>query len=163
MPCSSVLPDDVHLQLPLGAKAASISSECAVDVVQVSFEIADVTTCEVRDASYDVIYSRDTILHIQDKPALFRRHAFLAFSPAMATCCCFHLLPVHNPVDSWHWAIRNKLRTHGADIVVLTLNSKMTCLCCVEHLPFAIISSGSIASCVHSRPAGIASVPGLTW
>lgn len=40
---------------------------------KVSFEIADVTTCEVKDGSYDVIYSRDTILHIQDKPALFRR------------------------------------------------------------------------------------------
>ena len=41
--------------------------------LQVSFEIADVTTCEVKDGTYDVIYSRDTLLHIQDKPALFRR------------------------------------------------------------------------------------------
>ncbi|KAK9800739.1 hypothetical protein WJX73_003088 [Symbiochloris irregularis] len=40
---------------------------------KVSFDIADVTTCEVRDGSYDVIYSRDTILHIQDKPTLFKR------------------------------------------------------------------------------------------
>ena len=44
-----------------------------VDGGQVSFEIADVTTCEVKDGSFDVIYSRDTILHIHDKPALFRR------------------------------------------------------------------------------------------
>ena len=42
-------------------------------VVQVSFEIADVTTYEVKKPLYDVVYSRDTLLHIQDKPALFNR------------------------------------------------------------------------------------------
>ncbi|KAK9826761.1 hypothetical protein WJX81_007185 [Elliptochloris bilobata] len=40
---------------------------------KVSFEIADITTYEAERGSYDVIYSRDTILHIHDKPALFRR------------------------------------------------------------------------------------------
>lgn len=40
-----------------------------------SFEIADITSYEVQAGSYDVIYSRDTILHIHDKPALFRRCA----------------------------------------------------------------------------------------
>jgi hypothetical protein len=40
---------------------------------RVSFEIADVTALEAAPGSYDVIYSRDTILHIHDKPALFRR------------------------------------------------------------------------------------------
>ena len=38
-----------------------------------SFEIADITSYEAASGSYDVIYSRDTILHIHDKPALFRR------------------------------------------------------------------------------------------
>lgn len=42
--------------------------------VQVSFEIADIMTCDSRPSSYDVIYSRDTILHIEDKGALFRRY-----------------------------------------------------------------------------------------
>lgn len=42
-------------------------------LVQVSFEIADITTCEMAKESYDVVYSRDTILHIHDKPALFKR------------------------------------------------------------------------------------------
>ena len=42
---------------------------------QVSFEIADITSYEAPPGSYDVIYSRDTILHIHDKPALFRRSA----------------------------------------------------------------------------------------
>ncbi|KAK9830089.1 hypothetical protein WJX72_009725 [[Myrmecia] bisecta] len=40
---------------------------------KVSFEIADCTTSEARPESYDAVYSRDTILHIQDKPALFAR------------------------------------------------------------------------------------------
>ncbi len=42
-------------------------------MAQVSFEIADITTCEMAKESYDVVYSRDTILHIPDKPALFKR------------------------------------------------------------------------------------------
>ncbi|KAG2242135.1 hypothetical protein Bca52824_096023 [Brassica carinata] len=37
-----------------------------------SFEVADCTTKTYPDNSFDVIYSRDTILHIQDKPALFK-------------------------------------------------------------------------------------------
>lgn len=44
-----------------------------IAVVQVSFEIADVTAYEVKNPQYDVVYSRDTLLHIQDKPALFAR------------------------------------------------------------------------------------------
>ncbi|KAL3639404.1 glycylpeptide N-tetradecanoyltransferase [Castilleja foliolosa] len=38
----------------------------------VEFEVADCTKKEYPDGTFDVIYSRDTILHIQDKPALFR-------------------------------------------------------------------------------------------
>lgn len=41
----------------------------------VSFEIADCTLANYPPRSFDVIYSRDTILHIQDKPALFKRFA----------------------------------------------------------------------------------------
>jgi Methyltransferase domain len=43
------------------------------DNMQVSFEIADCTTAEFQPESYDVIYSRDTLLHIYEKPALFKR------------------------------------------------------------------------------------------
>ena len=39
----------------------------------VSFEIADCTLARYPKESFDVIYSRDTILHIQDKPTLFKR------------------------------------------------------------------------------------------
>jgi len=40
---------------------------------KVSFEIMDVTTGQCPSDSYDVIYSRDTILHIEDKRALFAK------------------------------------------------------------------------------------------
>lgn len=41
--------------------------------LDVEFEICDATTREFPDQSFDVIYSRDTILHIQDKKTLFER------------------------------------------------------------------------------------------
>ena len=37
------------------------------------FYIEDAMTMEYPDNFYDVVYSRDTILHITDKPALFRK------------------------------------------------------------------------------------------
>mmetsp|Transcript_16946 Transcript_16946/g.42532 ORF Transcript_16946/g.42532 Transcript_16946/m.42532 type:complete len:492 (-) Transcript_16946:154-1629(-) len=43
----------------------------------VTFEIADCTTRDYGEESFDVVYSRDTILHVQDKPALFK--LFLKF------------------------------------------------------------------------------------
>lgn len=39
---------------------------------KIRFEVADCTKRTFPDNSFDVIYSRDTILHISDKPALFR-------------------------------------------------------------------------------------------
>ena len=61
-------------------------------VVQVSFEIADIMTCELPPNSFDVIYSRDTILHIKDKAVLFRR----CFTPLVNTFfpCLPHTLIV---------------------------------------------------------------------
>ncbi|ETK83144.1 hypothetical protein L915_11579, partial [Phytophthora nicotianae] len=41
--------------------------------VDVEFEICDATKKEFPDASFDVVYSRDTILHIEDKQALFAK------------------------------------------------------------------------------------------
>ena len=40
---------------------------------QVSFEVADALTAEFSAASYDVVYSRDTVLHVKNKAALFKR------------------------------------------------------------------------------------------
>ncbi|XP_064092781.1 uncharacterized protein LOC135205707 [Macrobrachium nipponense] len=39
---------------------------------KVRFEVADITKVQYDNESYDVIYSRDTILHIADKEKLFR-------------------------------------------------------------------------------------------
>jgi len=41
--------------------------------VTVDFEICDATKKEFNKETFDVIYSRDTILHIEDKLALFKR------------------------------------------------------------------------------------------
>uniref|UniRef100_A0A8K9XY35 phosphoethanolamine N-methyltransferase n=1 Tax=Oncorhynchus mykiss TaxID=8022 RepID=A0A8K9XY35_ONCMY len=44
----------------------------------VHFEVADATKREFPEASFDVVYSRDTILHIDDKLAMFKRfHSWL--------------------------------------------------------------------------------------
>ncbi|KAF0311147.1 Phosphoethanolamine N-methyltransferase [Amphibalanus amphitrite] len=37
------------------------------------FEISDITEREYRDASYDVIYSRETLLHVEDKAAVLAK------------------------------------------------------------------------------------------
>ena len=39
--------------------------------VQVQFEVADATKRSFGEGSFDVVYSRDTILHISDKKSLF--------------------------------------------------------------------------------------------
>ena len=47
---------------------------------QVQFEVADATKRTFSEDSFDVIYSRDTILHIDDKLALFKRFHVSSFS-----------------------------------------------------------------------------------
>lgn len=47
--------------------------EVGVSVEQVEFEVADATKREYPPHSFDVVYSRDTILHINDKHSLFTR------------------------------------------------------------------------------------------
>ena len=39
--------------------------------IQVEFVVEDITTADYKPESFDVIYSRDTILHIEDKETLF--------------------------------------------------------------------------------------------
>ncbi|KAG6413723.1 hypothetical protein SASPL_126437 [Salvia splendens] len=58
---------DLSINMISFALERAIGLNCAVE-----FEVADCTKKEYPDGSFDVIYSRDTILHIQDKPALFR-------------------------------------------------------------------------------------------
>ncbi|KAL4280032.1 hypothetical protein GQ457_03G012650 [Hibiscus cannabinus] len=58
---------DLSINMISFALERAIGLKCAVE-----FEVADCTKKIYPDKSFDVIYSRDTILHIQDKPALFR-------------------------------------------------------------------------------------------
>ncbi|KAI3518106.1 hypothetical protein L1887_06496 [Cichorium endivia] len=58
---------DLSVNMISFALERSIGLKCSVE-----FEVADCTKKTYPDNSFDVIYSRDTILHIQDKPALFR-------------------------------------------------------------------------------------------
>ncbi|PRQ15904.1 putative phosphoethanolamine N-methyltransferase [Rosa chinensis] len=58
---------DLSVNMISFALEQAIGLKCAVE-----FEVADCTTKTYPDNTFDVIYSRDTILHIQDKPALFR-------------------------------------------------------------------------------------------
>ncbi|CAI0400453.1 unnamed protein product [Linum tenue] len=58
---------DLSINMVSFALERAIGLKCAVE-----FEVADCTKKTYPDNSFDVIYSRDTILHIQDKPALFR-------------------------------------------------------------------------------------------
>ncbi|KAG8146806.1 hypothetical protein E2320_013907 [Naja naja] len=48
-----------------------------LESTKVQFEISDVTRRIFPEASFDIVYSRDTILHIEDKISLFRRFLLL--------------------------------------------------------------------------------------
>uniref|UniRef100_V9KTI7 phosphoethanolamine N-methyltransferase n=1 Tax=Callorhinchus milii TaxID=7868 RepID=V9KTI7_CALMI len=63
------------LGMDLSSNMVEIAMERALeeDTKLVQFEIADATKRNFPEHSFDVVYSRDTILHIADKPALFRK------------------------------------------------------------------------------------------
>ncbi|XVF32037.1 hypothetical protein REPUB_Repub17cG0047100 [Reevesia pubescens] len=65
---------DVHVVgINLSINMISFALERAIGLnCSVEFEVADCTKKTYSDNTFDVIYSHDTILHIQDKPALFR-------------------------------------------------------------------------------------------
>ncbi|RAL50101.1 hypothetical protein DM860_007775 [Cuscuta australis] len=58
---------DLSINMISFALERAIGLKCAVE-----FEVADCTKKAYPDGTFDVIYSRDTILHIHDKPALFK-------------------------------------------------------------------------------------------
>ncbi|ERN05471.1 hypothetical protein AMTRI_Chr12g268500 [Amborella trichopoda] len=58
---------DLSINMISFAIERAIGRKCAVE-----FEVADCTKKTYPDNTFDVMYSRDTILHIQDKPSLFR-------------------------------------------------------------------------------------------
>ncbi|KAM9849925.1 phosphoethanolamine methyltransferase [Aulostomus maculatus] len=80
---------DFYMAKTFGVEVLGIDlSENMVDIAlerasteqlaSIQFEVADATKRMFSDGSFDVIYSRDTILHIPDKLALFKRfHSWL--------------------------------------------------------------------------------------
>ncbi|XP_022955089.1 phosphomethylethanolamine N-methyltransferase-like isoform X1 [Cucurbita moschata] len=58
---------DLSINMISFALERAIGRKCPVE-----FEVADCTKKTYPDNTFDVIYSRDTILHIQDKPALMK-------------------------------------------------------------------------------------------
>lgn len=59
--------------IDLSINMVSFAIERAIGLnYRVEFEVADCTKKTYPDNTFDVIYSRDTILHIHDKPTLFR-------------------------------------------------------------------------------------------
>nr|XP_040031376.1 phosphoethanolamine methyltransferase [Gasterosteus aculeatus aculeatus] len=68
------------LGIDLSENMVDIAMERAIaeKMPSVQFEVADATRRSFPEGSFDVIYSRDTILHIDDKLALFKRfHSWL--------------------------------------------------------------------------------------
>ncbi|KAF4323949.1 hypothetical protein BBO99_00002356 [Phytophthora kernoviae] len=61
----------VGIDLSTNMVHRALETSMADPSTDVEFEICDATTKEFPDASFDVVYSRDTILHIADKRALF--------------------------------------------------------------------------------------------
>lgn len=59
---------------------------------QVQFEVADATKRTFPEGSFDVIYSRDTILHIDDKLALMKRFHVSIFSYFSIKSKFFHVI-----------------------------------------------------------------------
>ncbi|KAJ3670686.1 hypothetical protein LUZ60_008112 [Juncus effusus] len=58
---------DLSVNMISFALERAIGRKCTVE-----FEVADCTKKDYGEGAFDVVYSRDTILHIQDKPALFK-------------------------------------------------------------------------------------------
>ena len=100
--------------------------------MQVTFEIADITSCELTAESYDVVYSRDTILHIHDKPALFKRYSFLTTYAAGDLMSSRHLTERSRAM--MHIALQ--LLHHGQHTCIDTHSYNLTKLgsCCCRFL-----------------------------
>uniref|UniRef100_A0A8C7JH13 phosphoethanolamine N-methyltransferase n=1 Tax=Oncorhynchus kisutch TaxID=8019 RepID=A0A8C7JH13_ONCKI len=74
------------LGLDLSANMVDIAMERAMEekLPSVHFEVADATKREFPEGSFDVVYSRDTILHIDDKLALLKH--------CIIFCCLGYIL-----------------------------------------------------------------------
>ncbi|KAJ0397192.1 hypothetical protein ATCC90586_007630 [Pythium insidiosum] len=63
----------VGIDLSTNMVHRALETSMTMPEIDVEFEICDATAREYPDESFDVVYSRDTILHIADKKALFAK------------------------------------------------------------------------------------------
>ena len=62
------------------------------DEATVTFEIADATVTDFPEHTFDLIYSRDAILHIYDKLSLFKVESGILFFHALLCVCVLFAL-----------------------------------------------------------------------
>lgn len=67
-----VLGIDLSVNMVAIALERACLGEYDSDRGHVTFEVSDCTTREFKNGTLDAVYSRDTILHVPDKPKLFR-------------------------------------------------------------------------------------------
>ena len=79
--------------------------------LNVEFEICDATTKEYPPESFDVVYSRDTILHIKDKEALFKKF-FTILKPGgkllISDYCCGKSLEDESASDRFKAYVKSR-------------------------------------------------------
>ena len=94
---------------------------------QVEFVVADITTADYAPESFDVIYSRDTILHIADKESLFKEflvcHFF--FGEWMSAS-------IEDPSELWHNSCLTLCFRRGCKIIY----KEAMCSRLLEHTKF---------------------------
>jgi hypothetical protein len=84
-----------HQQRPHGSPLSPSKQQQAPH--DVTFEVADVLTRDFPEGSFDVVVSRDSLLHVEDKQRLFARCVFVCCTALCFTslpCACFILTPV---------------------------------------------------------------------
>ncbi|KAK9864301.1 hypothetical protein WJX84_007766, partial [Apatococcus fuscideae] len=74
---------------------------------KVSFEIADCLTMDFAPSNYDVVYSRDTLLHIHNKKRLFQR-LFQALKPGGQLFITDYARSADNPSDGFAAYIKQR-------------------------------------------------------
>jgi len=80
----------LYSSTPAQGNAALVNVAILACVLQVQFEVCDATKCKYAPGTFEVIYSRDTILHIDDKRDLFAKFLVSLFA-SYSGCLLFHL------------------------------------------------------------------------
>lgn len=103
----------------------------AYKLSNVTFTVEDATTAAYEDASFDVVYSRDTILHIADKEALFSNF-YRWLKPGgvlmISDYCC--------TAEEWHDDYRSYVASRGYNLLSVEDYGKV-----IEKVGFTNVSA----------------------